>query len=76
MYLFVFWNIFLKSVDIADYEFSGSSEYEIYFNYMLNYHYYKMNLRKLKWKEVGSVQNTSEYEEEGYDYVTCHWYWR
>uniref|UniRef100_A0A6C0ERM7 Nucleotide-diphospho-sugar transferase domain-containing protein n=1 Tax=viral metagenome TaxID=1070528 RepID=A0A6C0ERM7_9ZZZZ len=72
----VFWNIFLKSVDIADYEFSGSSEYEIYFNYMLNYHYYKMNLRKLKWKEVGSVQNTSEYEEEGYDYVTCHWYWR
>lgn len=70
----IFWNIFLKSVHIKDYEFSGASEYELYFNYMLQYHKDKMNIRVLKWKEVGNIDDVTAYGD--YDYVTCHWYWR
>jgi hypothetical protein len=70
----VFWNIFIKSVHIADYEYSGASEYELYFNYMLQYHKDKMEIRILQWKEIGNVNDLSVYNE--YDYITCHWYWR
>ena len=70
----VFWNVFLKSVHIKDYEYSGASEYELYFNYMLKYHKYKMEIRTLNWKEIGNIDQVCAYNE--FDYVTCHWYWR
>ena len=72
----VFWNVFLKSVNIANFEFSGASEYELYFNYMLEYHSDKMEIRELKWKEIGNVDNINEYSYNDYHYVTSHWYWR
>lgn len=70
----VFWNVFLKSVHIKDYEYSGASEYEVYFNYMLKYHRDKMEIRTLNWKEIGNIAEIYSYS--GFDYVTCHWYWR
>jgi hypothetical protein len=70
----VFWNVFLQSVHIKDYEYSGASEYELYFNYMLKYHRDKMEIRPLNWKEISNIAEIYSYSD--FDYVTCHWYWR
>ena len=63
-----FYNVFLKSVeDVSD---SGASEYELYFNYMLQYYAESINLRALKWQEI---KNT--YSIDNNEYVSIqHWY--
>jgi hypothetical protein len=66
-----FYNIFLREVPASSRHFSGASEYEIYFNYMLINHSDKISIRELQWKNVSSL-NTSE----DLDYISYHWYRR
>ena len=66
-----FYNIFLKSVSELNTNFSGASEYEIYFNYMLKYHTNKIKLRGLNWKDVSSLNLNCNL-----DYISYHWYKR
>ena len=66
-----FYNVFLKYVSNTYKTWSGASEYEIYFNYMLKNHRDEIILKELKWKNVGNFENVGEY-----DYVSYHWYLR
>jgi hypothetical protein len=59
-----FYNVFLKNVTELD--ASGASEYELYFNYIINK---GTTIRPLYWKNTNKL-------EENYDYVSCHWYIR
>jgi hypothetical protein len=60
-----FWKVFLEQV--TDYDGSGASEYEIYFNYLLMYHPDKIKIRKLKWTNSKTLT-------KDYDYISIHWY--
>lgn len=55
-----------KSLSIA-------SEYEIYFNYVLKYHYSKYICRNIKWKDIEEL-NLEEYKNDYYKYVVYHDY--
>ena len=62
-----FYNIFLKNV--TDYNGSGASEYEIYFNYMLYNYPNKITLRELNWENTKTL-----ILDKNYHYISCHWY--
>ena len=66
-----FYNVFLDQV--TDKSFSGASEYEIYFNYMLKNYPTEIKIRKLDWKNSNNIQDIDDKE---YDYVSYHWYHR
>jgi hypothetical protein len=66
-----FYNIFLKMVSSDMILSSGASEYEIYFNYMLEYHLSEIEIRSLKWINSSSIITDSDY-----DYISIHWYRR
>ena len=66
-----FYNIFLKQVASIDYDGSGASEYEMYFNYMLKEHPSEIVVRNLKWQNVSKLTNT-----DINDYESVHWYIR
>lgn len=66
-----FYNIFLKNV--TDYLNSGASEYEIYFNYILNNHPNEIKIRKLNWKDMNEYNSLLN---NNYDYISYHWYMR
>lgn len=66
-----FYNVFLKSV--TDYNGSGASEYEIYFNYIYKNHRSAIVLRRLRFKNVGSIRDRHAIHQ---DYVSCHHYIR
>jgi len=66
-----FYNIFLKSVSQKDILYSGASEYEIYFNYMLVNHPSEIEIRSLNWINSSSLITNSDY-----DYISIHWYRR
>jgi hypothetical protein len=63
----IFYNIFLKNV--TEYFKSGASEYELYFNFMLFYHYDKIKIRRLNWTNTNYINNNNNY-----DYVSLHYY--
>jgi uncharacterized short protein YbdD (DUF466 family) len=62
----LFYNVFLQFSKNID---AGASEYELYFNYMLNKHPDKITIRKLNWENTNVLSNE-------FDYVSCHWYMR
>jgi hypothetical protein len=64
-----FYNVFLKMV--TDFNESGASEYEIYFNFMLKNHSDKIEIRELQWRNVSSLV-----EQSNLDYMSYHWYKR
>jgi hypothetical protein len=66
-----FWKIFLEAVS-SPVPMSGASEYEIYFNFMLQYHRLDMQLRNLSWIDCGSLSQA----HPQYDYVAVHHYRR
>jgi hypothetical protein len=68
----LFYNVFLKNVEINDYEHSGASEYEIYFNFMLLKHPDKIIIRKLNWKNENNFDNILSNKD--CDYLSFHWY--
>lgn len=64
-----FWKVFIEKIDPWD--FSGASEYEIYFSFMFIRHPDRLLIRPLNWK------NTGHFEEDlNYDYISCHWWMR
>ena len=72
-----FWVIFIEMVDehtkqpINDYE-SGAYEYELYFNYMIQYHRDKILVRNLLWDNKKSNYNIST--PCNLDYISiCSW---
>lgn len=69
----LFYNIFLKSVnkEYRNFSFSGASEYEIYFNYILKYHPNEIIVRRLSWRNM-----TSFHYNDNDDYISVHWYSR
>lgn len=66
-----FYTVFLREVDIREYERSGASEYEIYFNYMLSAHKDSIQIRPLQWKNVKTMS-----ESGNNDYISNHHYSR
>jgi hypothetical protein len=66
-----FWKAFWNCV--VEYNTSGASEYEIYFNFMLKYHPNKIQLRELRHKDI---QHFQEIHNDIYDYVSYHWHGR
>ena len=66
-----FYQIFLDC--IYDRNTPCASEYEIYFNFMLNFYPDKVIIRKLKFK---NVTNLESYLNQDYDYLSCHHYMR
>jgi hypothetical protein len=66
-----FYNVFLGQ--ITDKSFSGASEYEIYFNYMVKNYPTKIKIRKLNWKNSNNIQDI---DDNKYDYISYHWYHR
>jgi hypothetical protein len=64
-----FWKAFVNCIDPA--VFSGASEYEIYFNFMLKYHRNKIQLRKPSYNWIKSLDEL----QDDYDFVSYHhWY--
>ncbi len=61
-----FWKYWLSKINPD--HFSGASEYELYFNYLLIYHPKLIKIRPLKWNNVTHLTN------EDYDYISIHWY--
>jgi len=66
-----FWQAFLYCV--VEYNTSGASEYEIYFNFMNKMHPDKIQLRELRHKDI---QRFEEIHTDLYDYVSYHWHGR
>lgn len=66
-----FWNAFCECVDIDG--IGGASEYEIYFNFALR-RTDQVELRKLKWKNSGTIDNRKRYQKNGYHFVSFHTY--
>ena len=68
-----FWKIFLEKVAKEDLDFSGASEYEMFFNFMLKYHPNEVVCRDLAWLDRVPLTN-EEYSK--YVFYSNHWYQR
>jgi L-rhamnose mutarotase len=68
-----FWQVFLEEVDSnwRHNDRSGASEYEMYFNFMNNYHADSCTIRRLYWANVSHFQPDIQ---KNYDYVSAHWH--
>jgi GR25 family glycosyltransferase involved in LPS biosynthesis len=75
------WRAFMKCVNRADAGVSGMSEYEIFFNYMLQYQANNAQIRELRWANIQDVPNYSNYNsidellaecKNNYDFITLH----
>jgi hypothetical protein len=62
-----FYNIFLNMV--TDFNGSGASEYEIYFNYVFKNYNDNVEIRQLNWTNSGTLNVNGDF-----DYISCHWY--
>jgi len=76
-----FYKIFLESVEPKNYSYSGASEYEIYFNYILQYHQDEIIMRPLKWKDIIGWVNIIDWDvlvktntTLDYDFVSYHFH--
>ena len=67
----LFYNVFLQCVSESEYDTSGASEYEMYFNYMVSKHPDKIIIRNLKFGNVSGLTNSNVNV-----YESCHWYAR
>ena len=65
-----FWEIMISEIDPNHINFSGYSEYELYFNYILQFHRDKMKIRELAWKN----SNTLDLTCNNLNYISCHHY--
>ena len=75
-----FWQIFIDSIKEhlnhdPIYIDSGASEYELYFNYMLQYHPDLVGVRRLKWMNVHYHYDPNENVFNDFDYISiASWY--
>lgn len=71
-----FWEVFLKEVLPEQRPFSGCSEYEMYFNYMLKNHKDKVIPRKIKFENTGLpadfILSNFQNNPEGPHYASLH----
>ena len=71
-----FWEVFLKEVLPEQRPFSGASEYEMYFNYMLKNHKDKVIPRKIKFENTGLpadfILSNFQNNPEGPHYASLH----
>ena len=67
----IFWRSFMKCLDPEHINSSGASEYEIYFNYLLNHHNDKMKIRQLNWEDVYQL-----FYHPDLNYISWHHYKR
>ena len=72
----LFYTVFLKLV--TEFNGSGASEYEIYFNYMLKNHKDKITIRKLEYVDVSTFDIDINFDctDIPYNYVSYHWHLR
>lgn len=68
-----FYIVFLEQVNPAERQASGASEYEIYFNYMMQYHPTVIKIRRLRKKNVKKVLKYIT-KPSKYDLVAYHHY--
>jgi hypothetical protein len=74
-----FWQIFIECVkehlhyptEVFE---SGASEYEIYFNFMLQYHNDLVRTRILKWDNFGCDFDIDNNNDGDLDYASIFWY--
>ncbi len=66
-----FWKAFLACIDPNELHGSFASEYEIYFNFTL-IHAHAYHIRRLKWKNIPFMDEIKTFQDEGYDFVSCH----
>ena len=64
-----FYKVFLEMV--TNYDGSGASEYEIYYNFMLIFHRNDIEIRSLNWTNTNKIP-----ENSNFDYVSVHSYLR
>lgn len=62
-----FYNIFLKMV--TDFNGSGASEYEIYFNYIFKNYSNNVEIRQLNWANLETLNINTDF-----DYISHHYY--
>jgi hypothetical protein len=62
-----FWRAFMDTIDPTEYEKSGASEYELYFNFMLLNHRDAIELRWLNWENTFYVDTSLDR-----DYISAH----
>ncbi|PIS02157.1 MAG: hypothetical protein COT85_06380 [Chlamydiae bacterium CG10_big_fil_rev_8_21_14_0_10_42_34] len=67
------WKAIARCIDYKEVKRSCLSEYEIYFNFVFM-RTDQAHLRKLKWKNIESLDQVKDYKKKGYDYVSCHVY--
>jgi hypothetical protein len=70
-----FWMVFLEEVDVCLRHgiWSGASEYELYFNYVLQFHHDKIEVRELQWENV----ETLDFQKYAHlDYISYHHFLR
>jgi hypothetical protein len=66
-----FWIVFLEQVDNNQISYSGASEYELYYNYIISNHFDNIRIRPLQWANT-SITNPNL----NYDYISDHHYIR
>jgi hypothetical protein len=69
-----FYNVFLKNVSPDCYAFSGASEYELYFNYMLCKHPNKIEIRQLHFVNLPTKLITYIDNITNVSYMSFHYY--
>ena len=70
-----FWMVFLEEVEtwLRDGIGSGASEYELYFNYVAQFHNDKIEVRELQWENVGTL----DFQKYSHlNYISYHHYMR
>ncbi|MBS0654116.1 MAG: hypothetical protein JSR39_11400 [Verrucomicrobia bacterium] len=66
-----FWQAFCLCVSPLERSGSGASEYEIYFNFVFS-RTKQVKIRRLRWKNVDSLDHLDEFRNDGYNYVSWH----
>ena len=74
-----FYQLFLESIDPKQILYSGTSEFEIYFHFMLQYHRDKIEIRPLIWEDIINWVNIIDWDkikkeqpDLNYDFISYH----
>ena len=68
-----FWRVFLDAIDPTEASASAASEYEIYFNFVLQWFNRYVRIYPFLWKNISGSELTFP---QSCDYVCCHWHSR
>jgi hypothetical protein len=66
-----FYIVFLENIKYGDY--TGASEYELYFNFISIFYKNNIKIRNLNWENVNNIENNLN---KNYDYISYHWHKR